>query len=139
MRSDFYFIAEIDPLLFSCRLIHKAYQQQHQIYIHTSNENDANKLNEMLWTFQQNSFIAHARVGDYQADFPPVEIGYTDKPNHHQDLLINLSQQPPIFANQFQRVVEIIANTDNDNQRSEMLLTYYQQQQFDIHKHLLRK
>lgn len=139
MRSDFYFIDDQDYWLFSCRLTLKAYQQQHQVYLHMRDESDATKLNEMLWTFQQNSFIPHACIGHYQHDFPPVEIGYGDKPKHHQDILINLSQQLPSFINQFQRVIEIIPNTEEAKQRAERLLIEHQNQGFEIQQHQLRK
>jgi DNA polymerase III subunit chi len=134
MRADFYYIPDDDTQRFACRIAQKAFENQHQVYMHADSDEDANDLNKLLWTFQQNSFVPHGLVGEHTDDLPPVQIG-TSKPDHHQEVLINLSNKAPDFAKDFQRVIEIVSNNDN---QAETRKQHYQRAQFDIHEHDLR-
>src|SRR5262245_15581779 len=108
-KIDFYILSEEDTqsqLAFTCRLIEKAYKNQHRIYIHTDNETTAHKMDEMLWTYRDESFLPHNLYGDGPEPPPPIQIGYGVTPLKHRDILVNLSLTVPIFLSQFKRVLE---------------------------------
>jgi DNA polymerase-3 subunit chi len=104
-RVDFYLISETTieaRRLFACRLIDKAYRQGHRIYVYVDEEN-AQSIDDQLWTFKDTSFIPHSLDNNAL----PVQVGYSTPSPEWNDLLVNLTQKTPTFFNQFQRVAEI--------------------------------
>ena len=61
-RVDFYVQAAEAPkghLTLACRVTEKAYQAGHRIYLRCEDAQQANELDELLWTFSQSSFVPH--------------------------------------------------------------------------------
>jgi DNA polymerase-3 subunit chi len=110
---DFYIIEESQVnarLRLTCRLIEKAYKNRHRIYVHADTEKTAHQLDEMLWTYREDSFLPHNLYGDGPEPAPPIQIGFAVTPEKQRDILINLSPDVPVFYPQFARVLEIISN-----------------------------
>lgn len=110
-RIDFYLIPESNDdarLSFVCRLIEKAYKLRHRIYIHVENQTEAHRLDEMLWTYRDDSFLPHNLYGDGPDPAPPIQIGFNTSPEKQRDILINLSKNIPEFYPQFARVLELV-------------------------------
>lgn len=137
MRTDFYYIPDEDHLRFACRIAQKAFENKHQAYIHTDSDADAEHINKLLWTFQQNSFIPHALIGEHQDNPPPIEIGTGEKPKHHNDILINLSNNIPDFAKQFERIIEVVANNNKQQENAEQRKQHYKKLNTEIKEHQL--
>lgn len=113
-KIDFYLIpspSEQERLVFACRLIERAYKQQHRVYIHTENQSIAHQLDERLWTYREDSFLPHNLYGEGPESAPPIQIGYNAVPNEQRDILINLSSAVPAFYTQFSRILELILNS----------------------------
>lgn len=109
---DFYLIpthSDKERLDFACRLIEKIYKQQRRIYIHAENQKSAHLLDELLWTYREDSFLPHHLYGEGPEPVPPIQIGYDAEPKQHQDILINLSTTIPSFYKSFTRVLELIS------------------------------
>jgi DNA polymerase-3 subunit chi len=111
-RVDFYVLPEAagNRLPFACRLTEKAFRRGHRVYLHLDNPAQAQRVDDLLWTFRQSGFLPHERLeadGDCQA---PILIGYRPEPPAHCDLLINLSRSVPPFCARFQRVAELVAD-----------------------------
>lgn len=73
-RVDFYLVTETGaqaPLLLCCRLLEKAYQQQHKVYVQTPSQQEAEALDELLWTFKDECFIPHNLQGEGPKLPPP--------------------------------------------------------------------
>lgn len=112
-RIDFYIIEESSAnvrMRLACRLIEKAYKNRHRIYIHTANQAEAHELDELLWTYREDSFLPHNLYGDGPEPTPPIQIGFAATPDKQRDILINLSNEVPAFYPQFLRVLEIVSN-----------------------------
>ena len=101
-------------LLLACRLAEKAYGLGHQVYIHTDSQPLAEQVDDLLWTFKQNSFVPHALSTALQDDSTDaavrqVIIGWQPEPPADQrDVLINLGAEVPAFFERFTRVVEVV-------------------------------
>lgn len=109
-RVDFYVLAADDDAArwrFACRLAEKAYHLGHRVHLHTDSAADAARLDELLWTFRQGSFVPHEVIGGVTTD-SPVTIG-CEGHAPGADLLINLAESVPDFSAQFPRVAEIIS------------------------------
>ena len=100
--------------MIACHLVEKAWQQQHRVHIHTESAAQAKKLDEMLWSFSDDSFIPH-EIGSHNEKLATVSIDHAADPVCHE-MLINLAAEVPVFFSRFERVTEII---DDDPQHKE--------------------
>jgi DNA polymerase-3 subunit chi len=109
-RIDFYVLGGADErtrLVYACRLVEKAYLQDHRVYVHLGSPGEAEAFDELLWTFADRSFVPHeiARAnGD--AARSPVVVG-AGAPAA-ADLLVNLAADVPEFYGSYARVAEFV-------------------------------
>jgi len=120
-RVDFYILEAAEPasrLHFACRLTEKAYGMSTGVYAHTETPAEARRLDDMLWTFRQGSFVPHQLLTNDTGDGSeenvraPVSIGSGSENESKGDLLINLTDDLPEFATGFRRVAEIISGSE---------------------------
>jgi DNA polymerase-3 subunit chi len=141
-RIDFYILSDENPdahLRLACRLIEKAYKNQHRIYIHANNQDQAYQLDELLWTYRDDSFLPHNLYGEGPDTPPPIQIGFTDAaPEKHRDILINFNNIIPEFYKQFTRVLEIVSHHADTQEIAREHYRYYRSQQHDINTHKLQ-
>lgn len=110
-RVDFYILETNEPtdrLRFACRLTEKAYNSNTRVYAHTGTTNEAQRLDEMLWTFRQGSFIPHELLSKNPEPRSPVSIGSGKQRFDKGELLINLTDECPDFSGNFERIAEIV-------------------------------
>lgn len=93
-----------------CRLVDKAHQQQQQAYIHTNSLEEAQRIDDLLWTFRDISFIPH-QIGEATLSQLPVTITIgTAEPKHATyAILFNLTPEVPHFFPQFSRIIEMVS------------------------------
>ncbi len=142
LRIDFYLISEStdnERLRFACRLLEKAYLQNHRIYINTNNETEARLLNDLLWTFRDVGFVPHGLVGEQNTEKASVQIGYSKNPKLHKDILLNLTQEIPEFYTEFERVIEIIPEQPEWKNKARENFKKYKENNHQIETHDLRK
>jgi DNA polymerase-3 subunit chi len=112
-RIDFYILEETSAqarLALACRLIEKAHKNRHRVYINTSTPAQAHQLDELLWTYRDDSFLPHNLYGEGPEPAPPIQIGCQLEPSKHRDILLNLSDEIPVYFTQFNRILEIVSN-----------------------------
>lgn len=140
-RIDFYILENSDPsgrLRLACRLIEKAYKNKHRVYINAENETQAKQLDELLWTYREDSFLPHNLYGDGPELAPPIQIGYLVTPEKHRDILLNLSKTIPDFYQQFARVLEIVSTDADIQNAARENYKQYRTQGHDINTHKLQ-
>ena len=114
-RIDFYVAKESAAqitLRTACRIAEKAFSAGHRVHIHLSSEIDCEKLDALLWTFRDRSFIPH-EISPVPISDCPVTISAEKSPDMtagHADMLVNLSDEIPENFKQFQRIAEIVDN-----------------------------
>lgn len=113
-RVDFYILADNETQLlpFACRLLSKAYQQQHHIHVYTEDDVQARKLDTLLWTYQDISFVPHALADSEIASSAPILIGETEAFSDTADILVNLKNTLPDKVDAFQRIIEIVPHAE---------------------------
>jgi len=138
-RVDFYVLQGKNPqqrMQFACRLTDKAYRLGHRVYIHTESAEQSQALDDMLWTFQQNSFIPHA---PYQADSEtPVQLGHAAEPEASHQVLINLADDVPLFFSRFERVAELVNNDDRVRERARDRYRFYKERGYPLQNHEIK-
>ena len=118
-RVDFYVLksaAAKQRWLFACRLTEKAYLRDLRIVIINQTLADAKELDELLWTFNERSFIPHQICLDGESlDLAtPVQLALQSTATPAADLLVNLAHGLPAQLPQYPRIAEII---DADEER----------------------
>jgi len=137
-RIDFYIIengSEQATDNFICRLTEKALSQNNAVFIHTLDEQHATKYDDLLWTFNDKSFIPH-QLASPKNSSAPVLIGHesTEMPHHH-DVLINLHHEAPSFFSQFERVAEIITTDETSRIKGRERYQFYRDRGYALETH----
>jgi DNA polymerase-3 subunit chi len=118
-RVDFYVLksaAARQRWAFACRLTEKAYLKDLKIVIVSDTLADAQALDELLWTFNERSFIPHKVCLDDQSVDPATAVHLTVETAPAADLLVNLAQRLPVEFQRYPRIAEII-DADEDRRR----------------------
>lgn len=138
MEITFYVLADPDPgkrLTTACRIIEKAFQQKHSIFVRAANRAEAEQLDELLWTFRADSFIPHHLVGEGPTPPPPVRIGWDVIPPGAGDLLVNLHPDMPPQPGRFRRIVEIVGGDEALRAPARQHWRQYKQQGYAVTSH----
>lgn len=120
-RVDFYVLKRAEGRarnLFACRLAEKAYLKQCQVLVLAGDDAQARELDDLLWTFSDDSFVPHAVCGRGESVDPmtPVCIGTDATLGLRPDLVLNLAGSSPESLQRFTRIAEII-DGDEDRKR----------------------
>jgi DNA polymerase-3 subunit chi len=137
-QVDFYILPNDDQLQrvqFACRLADKAYRLGHRVYIHAESSQQTRLLDDMLWTFQQNSFIPHALLGDDSEAKPPVQLGHDAEPDASHQVLINLAPEVPLFFSRFERVAELVNSDATLRQQGRSRYSFYKERGYPLRTH----
>lgn len=118
--------------LYACRLIEKAYNTNHRVYILAVNLAEAQNIDTQLWTFRDISFIPHAIYNNEPNGETPVLIGYNSVPPKHNDVLVNLTNEIPKFYTQFKHIIELIQNEEAAKKTGRAHYSYYKNQHHQI-------
>ncbi|HEX3395535.1 MAG TPA: DNA polymerase III subunit chi [Steroidobacteraceae bacterium] len=119
-RVDFYVLKSTTARqrwAFTCRLTEKAYLKDLKIVIVSDTLADAQALDELLWTFNERSFIPHKICLDVQSMDPATSVHLTlDLAVPSADLLVNLAARLPAQFQRYTRVAEVI-DADEEHRR----------------------
>lgn len=110
-RIDFYVLPDQQQngrALLACRVTDKAYSLGHTVYLFTASEAQAAALDDLLWTFRQDSFIPHERYPLVGTEGSPVLIGTALPAEVEAQVLINFTSSLPEGFGRFERVVELV-------------------------------
>ncbi|NMP30256.1 DNA polymerase III subunit chi [Thalassotalea sp. M1531] len=100
---------------YACVLAAQHFRQQQKVFIFAENEQQAHAVDELLWSFEPDSFVPHNLVGEGPRQGSPVEIGW-QAPRGRRPVLINLTQTMPAFAGQFSQIMDFVPVAENDKQ-----------------------
>ncbi|MEM7431386.1 MAG: DNA polymerase III subunit chi [Pseudomonadota bacterium] len=110
-RVDFYVLSQFGAQsrqAFACRLAEKAWRLDNTVHIHADDRTSAEQIDQLLWTFRDGSFVPHDMADACDAS-TPICIGYGDVAEP-RDLLINLCDTIPTFAETFPRIAELVTS-----------------------------
>lgn len=110
-RIDFHLNVD-NPLLYTCRLLRKAYGSGSGAICYSSRPEVLEQLDTLLWTFSEEDFIPHVCSGHEAVAHTPIVL--TDKADDIVDysLLINLDDECPPFFARFERLIEIVGTDE---------------------------
>ena len=141
-RVDFYILDESSDtgrLRVAARIAEKAMHQNQHVYINTSGAAESSRLDEILWTFSQGSFVPHGVVDatPAEAGAEPVLIGSAVEINEPCEVLINLGPEVPEFFSRYDRVAEIVDAEATRRDAGRTRYKYYRDRGYELKSHNL--
>ncbi|HET7607759.1 MAG TPA: DNA polymerase III subunit chi [Gammaproteobacteria bacterium] len=140
-QVDFYILdsdSDDARLTLACKIVDKATQLDNHVYVHSASDDEARKLDELLWTFAQGSFIPH-RVVRTALDAPPLEpvlIGVNQPPGPGRwDVLVNLATDVPDFFSRYERVAEVVDANAARREQSRERYRFYRDRGYKLNTH----
>ena len=136
-RIDFYVLSQSGVQArhgFACRLAEKAWRLDNTVHIQTASREDAERLDDLLWTFRDGSFVPHHVVGRDDLD-SPITIGSGADAAPNADLLINLCDEIPAGADAFPRIAELVTSDEECRLQSRRRFAEYRDRGHTIDTH----
>lgn len=136
-RADFYLIDKPrfreDPLLLVCELAKRAFGAEQLTLILTRDFEQAEAIDEYLWSFDEDSFIPHQLAGDDDDAntavlIVPPGVEVADRP-----MVINL--RDTCAPGQFDRVLEVVAADPAEREGSRARWSEYKKAGVEVKKH----
>ncbi|SDW48598.1 DNA polymerase III subunit chi [Thiocapsa roseopersicina] len=140
-RIDFYSLdgnSGGDRFLLACRLVERIRATGARVLIHCPDPGQAQHLDRLLWTFREDSFLPHGRVGHTDLDLTPVLISGDGSPETEDHVLINLSNEVPEFFGRFERLCEPIDHDPAARLAGRERFRYYRDRGYPLEHHEIR-
>jgi len=133
-----------DKMSYVCRLLRKAAQAKARVVV-TGPSDELQNLDEALWTFSPQSFIAHCWSTDdltktqlslviLKAD----EAATSQAAMPHHEVLLNLTSAMPQGYETFEKVIEVVGLGEEDKTHARERWKTYSKRGYTLVKHDLK-
>lgn len=143
-RVDFYILSNEgadEPLRVACRVAEKAWRQGHRVRVEADSTETLQRLDTLMWTFKQESFVPHEVEGENadraDIDPPPVVLASGGAPAEAPGVLVNLSGVVPSIADRCERIAEIVSADPAAKQAGRERYRRYRERGFELDTHQL--
>ncbi len=139
-KADFYILAGADEesrQQFLGKLLSRIMRTELQVYLYCADQFSAQKLSERLWEFQATSFLANRLINESHS--ARICLGWPEQhqPPHRQ-VIINLTDQIPDDAAQFERIAEIVTQQPDSLVASRERYKRYRTEGYEIQHNDMR-
>lgn len=126
-------------LAIACVLINKALKHNMRVHIHTDQIATSQKLDTLLWTQNEQSFLPHSLVDTQNTPhlLDKITISHDFEPLENCDYLINLSNDRPGFFSRFKKMAEIIDKTEEVLTAGRKRYAFYRDRGYTLEYHQL--
>jgi DNA polymerase-3 subunit chi len=69
----------------------------------------------------------------------PIILDHNAEPVVHEQVLVNLCDEPPPIFSRYERLIEIVSLEDGDRERGRARFRFYRERGYDIRTHDLSK
>lgn len=136
-RADFYLIQKArfreEPLLLVCELARKAFDANLSTLVLARDADQAEQLDDLLWSFDDDAYIPHQLAGDDEDELAPVLIAGPDSDTPMRALVINL--RDAAVQGSVERVLEVVPADDGARGPLRERWKQYLARGFDLKKH----
>ena len=101
----------------ACQLTTARFRQNQTLFLLTQTQEQAEQLDEMLWQQDPHSFVPHGLSDEATVIQAPVEIG-TGMPKRSRQVLVNLADSIPAFANRFAQIIDFVPSDESQKQQA---------------------
>lgn len=132
-QIDFYTHAA-DKYHTACVLCAKAVERGLRVMVYTPDAAASEQMDRLLWSTPATGFIPHCRASDPLAPVTPVIVDHTDV-LLHDDILLNLHPEQPLFFSRFHRLIEIVGSEESDAAAARERFRFYRDRGYEIKTH----
>jgi len=136
-RADFYLIAKPrfrdEPLRLVCELARKAHDSGKPTLVLARDRDQAEALDDLLWAFDDDAYVAHQIAGDEEDELTPVLIATPEMDVPMRPLVINL--RDAAVEGGFERVLEVVPADESAREPLRERWKQYRARGFDVTKH----
>ena len=136
MQVNFYLLDETAPqnelstvpahFALACQLCADLYRAKQRVFVYTADQQQAEAFDELLWQFDAERFVPHNLSGEGPKYGAPVEISW-QAPRQNRQVLINLADTVPAFANRFSQIIEFVPATEHEKAQARDRFKHYRQ------------
>ena len=135
-RVDFYILPpNVMRDRYVCTIANKAWQNGNNVFIQTEDRETAELLDNLLWTYNDISFLPHGLYEAGDQGNNPVLIGWNEQIPDKCQVMINLAEDIPKKADHFARIIEIVTSDSQDRQSARNRYRIYREQGYELHDH----
>ena len=142
-QVDFYVRPETSPDAlesFACRLVETVWRRGHEVLVVAASDTAARRFDDLLWTFRDESFVPHRRVGasDPAVTAPvsePVIVSTPGVWDDTVDVLLNLTPSVPDEAARALRVAEVVPAAGAGRDAGRARYREYRDRGFELRTH----
>ena len=137
-RIDFYVNVE-DRARTVCTLGAKVLARRMRLFVLTTGEEETARMDRLLWCQPQLGFLPHVRAGHSLAAQTPIIVDHVSEPLPHDQVLLNMTDEPPSVFSRFERLIEIVSLDDADRQRARQRWRFYADRGYALTSHDLAR
>lgn len=140
-RVDFYLLnrhTADSRLRGACRLSQKIYTLGHTVLIQANDLEQARALDDLMWTFDQSSFVPHSLDEQEVQHDMPILIGYQTPQVNNRSVLVSLLDDAPDYYHLYPRIVEFVDNTVDGKSKARERFRFYREQGCTLQTHDLQ-
>jgi DNA polymerase-3 subunit chi len=125
-----------DKLTYSCRLLRKAYLSGASVVV-TGDSAVLAELDQLIWSFSPAEFVPHCRAGAAASTLAatPVVLAESLEDCPHHGVLVNLGQAVPLEFERFERLIEVVAQADDDRLAARSRWKHYTDRGYAMKRH----
>ena len=133
----FYILNKAEDLKISvCKIIKEYYKKKYKIFVSSRSDDLVNELNNLLWTFEQISFIPHCTTKNYDKNSPILLSGKNSFPKtinlKEYDVWLNLDDEMEENYTDFEIILEIVSQNEEERILSRKKYLNYQKNNFEV-------
>lgn len=125
---------------YACRLLRKAVLSGSQVAV-VAEPAMLDRLDERLWSFSALDFLPHAKAGTLppeQLSLTPICLCATVQQGVGRAVLVNLGPGVPEGFEAYERLIEVVAQDEEDRQLARTRWKHYAERGYDLIRHDLR-
>jgi len=137
-RVDFAFGAP-DRWRAACEVLARHYSAGNQVVVYCTQAQALSAFDLQLWGYEPTAFIPHVMADDTKAEQTPIVLTSQalspEQAGKPQAWLLNLDDDCPPMARQYQRVLEIVSTSETDTAAARHRWRQYKQLGFELVGH----
>lgn len=125
-----------DKLVYSCRLLRKAYTSGAKVVV-TGEPELLAELDQLLWSFSPAEFVPHCRADapEHTLGATPVLLAESLKNCPHYSVLVNLGTDVPAEFERFERFIEVVTQLEGERLAGRSRWKHYSDRGYEMKRH----
>ena len=133
----FYILNAKDDINYAiCKIIKKYFEQEKRVIVSSKDQNVINNINNLLWTFEQLSFIPHCIEKDYDSLTPVLLMDANFKNDSiskkDYNVFINLDDQVKTDYHDHEIIVELVSTNEDKKKIAREKYLYYKNNKLNV-------